>query len=98
LKFNERLHILKKRRSPNEIEISGKFKNLVRQNKRMSNSENTPNGTNNDNANNGNESPDLSAAANNLSGLASSQAQAAVLHAVLPDSVVSEALQVNFWT
>lgn len=59
----------------------------------MSNSENTPNGTNNDSANNGNESPDLNATANNLSGLASSQA--AVLHAVLPDSVVSEALQVN---
>jgi hypothetical protein len=53
----------------------------------MSNTENTPN---NDASNNGNDSPDLSISANSLGGLAPSQA--AVLHAVLPDSVVSEAL------
>lgn len=53
----------------------------------MSNTENTPN---NDTSNNGNDSPDLNISANSLGGLASSQA--AVLHPVLPDSIVSEAI------
>lgn len=52
----------------------------------MSNSDSA--GNNNNDSVNAAESPDLSAAAN-LSGLSG---QAAVLHAVLPDSVVSEAL------
>jgi hypothetical protein len=53
----------------------------------MSNSATTPNNTNDNDGGNSN-SPDVSS--NNLGGLASSQA--AMLHAVLPDSVVSEAL------